>query len=112
MNGKTVLVLGVAVVMSLLVPGPSLSASESERYWRTIEKICETGVTPDAVEAHRQFAAALDREATRSKVSVLGIRGKLLTREQLIRVAEGPHGRTNNFGGARTPDVAYANCFR
>jgi hypothetical protein len=51
MSVTRILTLGVAATISLLAPGLPVSASEAERYWRSIERICETGVTPDAVEA-------------------------------------------------------------
>lgn len=83
-------VLGVA----LLGPAGEGLAFQNEpfqgalqRYYRAIEDICRTGVTPDIEQLY---------EDARQAVDAAGYGG----------------GRNNNFWGVKPPDRAYNECFQ
>ncbi len=58
-----------------------------QRYYKAIEDICRTGVTPDIVTLY---------EDAREAVEAAGYGG----------------GRNNNFWGVKPPDRAYNECFQ
>lgn len=61
---------------------------EVQRYWKALERICETqGITPELVRAHQEAVKAVD-------------------------VAQYGGGRRSNFWGVRTPEHAYLDCFQ
>lgn len=113
---KTPVVYGVGLAVCsivLLAPPARAPASEIEtrRYLEVIERICTTGVTPEANKAHEQLVAALAKEGKVIDVFVFDQYGRRFTRKQAYRtVAGNPHGSTANFWGPRHPEVAYGDC--
>jgi hypothetical protein len=55
-------------------------------YWSALEKVCETGVTPELIQLY---------EATVKAVDAAGYGA----------------GRGSNFWGPRDPELAWLNCF-
>ncbi|MBI2160303.1 MAG: hypothetical protein HYU25_08005 [Candidatus Rokubacteria bacterium] len=79
---------------AVLVAGPGGAIAQNEpfqpalqRYYRAVEDICRTGVTPDIVKLY---------EDARQAVDAAGYGG----------------GRDNNFWGVKPPDRAYNECFQ
>lgn len=60
-----------ALLLTAVVPGVAVSAGDAGRHdhWQVVAKICQTGVTPEAAEGHKEFVAALEKEGTTVTVS-------------------------------------------
>lgn len=104
---------GLAVCsIVLLFPSERAPASEVETrsYLEVIQRICVTGVTPEATKAHEQVVAALAKEGKATDTT--GGTTAPVHRRQVIRTVESnPHGwTTTNLWGARAPDHAYTEC--
>ena len=61
--------------------------AELQRYYKAIEQICRTGVTPDVVTLYEDARRAVDAAGYGS-------------------------GRDNNFWGVKTPEQAHNECFQ
>ncbi len=61
--------------------------AELQRYYKAIEDICRTGVTPDIVKLYEDARRAVDAAGYGS-------------------------GRDNNFWGVKTPEQAHNACFQ
>ncbi len=69
-------------------PGPGLAfEAELQRYYRAIEQICQTGVTPEVTTLYEDARRAVDE-------------------------ARYGAGRDNNFWGVKTPERAHNECFQ
>ena len=80
-----VLALLVALVA---VAGDALAfQAELGRYFRALNDICRTGVTPDIVRVYEEAATAVEK-------------------------AKYGGGRDNNFWGVKTPENAWLSCFQ
>ena len=84
--------LGLCLVL-VAGPGDAIALQNEpfqgalQRYYRAIEDICRTGVTPDLVQLY---------EEARQAVEAAGFGG----------------GRDNNFWGVKPPDRAHNDCFQ
>jgi hypothetical protein len=112
---KTLVVYGAGLVacsIVLLFPSTHAPASEVETrsYLEVIQRICVTGVTPEASKAHEQVVAALAKEGKATDTT--GGTTAPVRRRQVIRTVESnPHGwTTTNLWGARAPEHANAEC--
>lgn len=108
MSGR---VLAIGMMIVVLAPAGFVWATENERYARSLERICQNGVTPELVESHRQVTAALDKERTLTEFIGLDAIG----RAQKKSVAMGPstdgaHGRSVNLWGPQSPELAQGGC--
>lgn len=84
--------LGLCLVL-VTGPGDAIALQNEpfqgalQRYYKAIEDICRTGVTPDLVQLY---------EEARQAVEAAGFGG----------------GRDNNFWGVKPPDRAHNDCFQ
>lgn len=84
--------LGLCLVL-VTGPGDAIALQNEpfqgalQRYYKAIEDICRTGVTPDLVQLY---------EEARQAVAAAGFGG----------------GRDNNFWGVKPPDRAHNDCFQ
>ena len=112
----TVCGVGLAVFsLAVLVPGGSGSAQDAEtsNYLRALERICATGVTPEANRASEQVVHARDRQGQVEEVVRYNLtRGVLGTGQMETRRTTTPHGEAINFWGPQPPERAYARCFQ
>lgn len=100
----------LALLPAMLVPGAPAAAAGHDRYSRALERICETGITPEAEAAYRELASALAKEASPFEFSTTTAVGLPTRKRVAIRTTDGPHGKATDFWGPRTPEHAYLNC--
>lgn len=98
------------LLLAALVRGAPAAAAGHDPYWRAVERICETGITPEAEAAYRELASALAKEASPYVFSTTTAVGHPTRKTVAIRTTDGPHGKTTDFWGPRTPEHAYLNC--
>lgn len=82
-------VSALALGLTLLGSAATATAYEAElrAYWQALASICMTGVTPDHVRLYEAVVKA-------------------------VEAAEYGRGRTSNFWGPRSPELAYLDCFQ
>ena len=100
-------IVSTVLLPPMLVPA---AAAGHERYWRAVERICETGITPEAEAAYRELALATGKEASPYEFSTTTAVGHPTRKTVAIRTTDGPHGKATDFWGPRTPEHAYLNC--
>jgi len=112
---KTLVVYGAGLAacsIVLLFPSGRAPASEVETrsYLGVIQRICVTGVTPEANKAHEEVVAALAKEGKATDTTG-GTTGPVRRRQVIRTVESNPHGwTTTNLWGARAPERAYEDC--
>jgi hypothetical protein len=83
--------LASLVVLGLALLAPAADAlafqAELQRYYRALDQICRTGVTPEVTRFYEEARRAVD-------------------------AAKYGGGRDNNFWGVKTPEQAYNECFQ
>ncbi len=112
---KAIRIALATVALATLIPSLPVSAGAAEPHdhWRVVEKICQTGLTPEVTAGHEEFVAAWAQEGTPTEFSHWTEYTRAARRYQRnIRTVDGPHGKTTDFGGPVSLDMAYANCFQ
>lgn len=109
--------IGITLVslaaLSLVVLATAAPARAVEHdHLKVVDRICQTGVPPQEIAGHEEYAAASAREGKVTENWVVGFPAGYFRRLQIISTTTSPHGTTTNFWGPKPLERAYADCIQ